>query len=98
MLGVQHARAIASAGGVPVLIDVSGESAAERAESIAAEYQVGAWGCRVDITKQSELQSFATQLYDRSGRFDILINNAANNPKVEDRESVNFSRLEHFPL
>jgi len=27
-----------------------------------------------------------------------LVNNAANNPKVEDSSEVNFSRLENFPL
>jgi len=27
-----------------------------------------------------------------------LVNNAANNPKVEDNKEVNFSRLENFPL
>ena len=27
-----------------------------------------------------------------------MVNNAANNPKVEDSKSVNFSRLENFPL
>jgi NAD(P)-dependent dehydrogenase (short-subunit alcohol dehydrogenase family) len=29
---------------------------------------------------------------------DILINNAANNPRVEQPSEVNFSRFEHFPL
>ncbi len=31
-------------------------------------------------------------------RIDILINNAANNPKMERREGRNFSRLEDFPI
>jgi NAD(P)-dependent dehydrogenase (short-subunit alcohol dehydrogenase family) len=98
LLGEQHARAIASAGGIPVLVDVSGQAAADKAEHISTEYGVPSWGCRVDITRHGELQDFLARLLDRFGRLDILINNAANNPKVEDSGEVNFSRFEHFPL
>lgn len=98
LLGEQHARAIASAGGIPVLVDISGQGATERAERISNEYHVPAWGCRVDITRRDELQAFLVQLLDRFNRLDILINNAANNPKVEESTEVNFSRFEHFPL
>src|ERR1700674_707409 len=65
LLGEQHARAIASEGGIPVLVDVSGQGATERAERISTEYRVPAWGCRVDITKHDELQGFLAQLLDR---------------------------------
>ena len=98
LLGEQHARAIASAGGIPVLVDLSSQRATEKAERISAEHNVPAWGCRVDITKYDELKDFLAQLLDRFGRLDILINNAANNPKVEDSAEVDFSRFEHFPL
>jgi NAD(P)-dependent dehydrogenase (short-subunit alcohol dehydrogenase family) len=98
LLGEQHARAIASEGGIPVLVDVSGQGAAERAGRISTEYRVPAWGCRVDITRHDEIRDFLAQLLDRFGRLDILINNAANNPKVEDSAEVNFSRFEHFTL
>jgi len=37
-------------------------------------------------------------ILDRFGRLDILINNAANNPKMEARNGKNFARLEDFPL
>jgi NAD(P)-dependent dehydrogenase (short-subunit alcohol dehydrogenase family) len=55
-------------------------------------------GCAADITKQEELESLLAQIVDRFGRLDILINNAANNPKMEASTEVNFSRLENFPL
>jgi NAD(P)-dependent dehydrogenase (short-subunit alcohol dehydrogenase family) len=97
LLGEQHARAIASEGGIPVLVDVSGRGATEMAERISTEYGVPAWGCRVDITKVDELRGFLAQLLDRFGRLDILINNAANNPRVENGGDVDFSRFEHFP-
>jgi NAD(P)-dependent dehydrogenase (short-subunit alcohol dehydrogenase family) len=97
LLGEQHARAIASAGGTPVLIDIAGPLASAKAEAIASEYGVAAWSAAVDITKADQLRDFRSQVIERCGRIDILINNAAANPKVESG-SATFSRLEHFPL
>ena len=37
-------------------------------------------------------------MLEKFGRVDILVNNAANNPKVENKAEVDFSRLEFFPL
>jgi len=37
-------------------------------------------------------------LIEKFGKIDGLVNNAANNPKVEDSKEFNFSRLENFPL
>jgi NAD(P)-dependent dehydrogenase (short-subunit alcohol dehydrogenase family) len=98
LLGEQHARAIAGAGGIPVLVDISGERAAERAEGVANEYGVPAWGCRVDITRHGEIEDFLQRLLERFGRLDVLINNAAHNPKVEGSNDVRLSRFEHFSL
>ena len=98
LLGEQHARAIAGAGGIPVLVDISGEAASRKAAAVSAEYGVQAWGCRVDITSPDDLTAFLSRVMERFGRLDILVNNAANNPKVEAAGAVNFSRLEHFPL
>jgi NAD(P)-dependent dehydrogenase (short-subunit alcohol dehydrogenase family) len=91
LLGRQHAQAIAGAGGVPVLLDIS-----DRAASSAAEF--GGWGRRTDITSAQDLAQCRDEVLQRYGRIDILINNAANNPKMESRSDVNFSRFESFPL
>jgi NAD(P)-dependent dehydrogenase (short-subunit alcohol dehydrogenase family) len=90
LLGRQHARAIAGAGGVPVLLDVS-----DRTEQIAVE--LGGWGRCADITSAQDVQACKEEILERYGRVDILINNAANNPKMENRSDVNFSRFENFP-
>ena len=55
-------------------------------------------GFETDITKPDQVESLKDQLLARFGRIDILINNAANNPKMESGSSVQFSRLENFPL
>jgi len=98
LLGEQHARAIAKAGGIPVLVDIHQQRASERAEELSREYGVAAIGCAVDITKQDKLEALCDEIVARFGRLDILINNAANNPKMETGSEVNFSRLENFPL
>ena len=97
LLGEQHARAIARAGGIPVLLDVSAQTS-QKDEQLAAELGVSAWGRRTDITHARDWRNAWRRFLARFGRIDILINNAANNPKVENREDVSFSRFENFPL
>jgi NAD(P)-dependent dehydrogenase (short-subunit alcohol dehydrogenase family) len=50
-----------------------------------------------DITRLDSLQAVCEQVIAAYGQIDILINNAARNPKVEDADGKNFSRLEDFP-
>jgi len=97
LLGEQHARAIARAGGIPVLLDVSPQTV-QKAELLATELGVSAWGRRTDITQPRDLEECLKEILGRFGHIDILINNAANNPKVGNHEDVNFSRFESFPL
>jgi len=98
LLGEQHARAIAAAGGIPVLVDIQPQRASEKAAALSSEYGVPAIGCAADITKQPEIEALRAEILARFGRLDILVNNAANNPKMEASAEVNFSRLENFPL
>ena len=98
LLGEQHARAIAVAGGIPVLVDVQRQRAIEKAAALSHEFGVPAIGCAADITKQEQIEALRDEILARFGRVDILINNAANNPKMEASAEVNFSRLENFPL
>jgi len=98
LLGEQHARAIAVAGGIPVLVDVQQQRAIEKAAALSHEFGVPAIGCAADITKQEQIEALRDEILARFGRVDILINNAANNPKMEASAEVNFSRLENFPL
>ncbi len=98
LLGEQHARAIAAAGGIPVMVDIQQQRVSEKAAALSREYGVPAIGRAADITKQSEIEALRDEILARFGRLDILINNAANNPKMEASAEVNFSRLENFPL
>jgi NAD(P)-dependent dehydrogenase (short-subunit alcohol dehydrogenase family) len=98
LLGEQHARAIAAAGGIPVLVDIQQQRVGEKATTLSREFGVPAIGCAADITKQPEIEALRDKILTKFGRLDILINNAANNPKMEASAEFNFSRLENFPL
>jgi NAD(P)-dependent dehydrogenase (short-subunit alcohol dehydrogenase family) len=98
LLGPRHADAIASAGGIPIVVDIRLDEAEAVASRVRQRYGVEALALAADITDRDSVENVVAQVVQRFGRVDILINNAANNPKVEDRESVAFSRLERFPL
>jgi NAD(P)-dependent dehydrogenase (short-subunit alcohol dehydrogenase family) len=98
LLGVRHANAIASAGGIPVLVDIAEDRAKEAAGTLEVSHGVEALGLGCDITSEESVARMCARVIERFGRVDILINNAANNPKVERRTGPEFSRLEHFPV
>ena len=98
LLGVKHAEAVALAGATPVLVDIAGDAAKERARQIGAQHGVRALGVSCDITSPSDVQALLQRVVDETGRVDILINNAANNPKAEAPSGETWSRLERFSL
>jgi len=97
LLGQKHAEAIAAFGGTPILIDLSKEAVDEQATKLNEKYGVPASGFSIDITKEIEIEKNVIKLVSEYGKIDGLINNAANNPKVENSQNKNFSRLENFP-
>lgn len=94
LLGRRHAAAIAGAGGIPVLWDVSDLDPVE----IRANYGSSAYAMKVDITDPEAVARASREVSDNFGRLDILVNNAANNPKMEKASGREFSRLENFPV
>jgi len=98
LLGQQHAEAIAAVGGIPVLLDLRFDKPELKPDRLKERFGPKAMAIVTDITKPASIQSVRDQILQVLGRIDILINNAANNPKMESSSSVNFSRLENFPL
>ena len=98
LLGEKHAEVIASADGIPVLVDIRAAQAELKARSIAEAFGVPACAIQADITQPAQIQALLAEVLASHGRVDILINNAANNPKMEDESGVAWSRLENFPL
>jgi len=97
LLGEKHAEAIACYGGTPVLIDLSEDKINKIVEQLNEKYNVNSMGYVVDVTDEEAVKKNVAEVIQKYGKIDGLINNAANNPKVEDSENINFSRLENFP-
>ena len=101
LLGYYHGAILAAAGANVVLLDLAAADPAARAAQLTQEFGVDCLGIIADITSEPCLQTVRDQILARFGRIDILINNAANNPKVETKDgaiSQTWSRLENFPL
>ncbi len=98
LLGKKHAEVIAAYGGNPILLDLSEDAVHHMAKKLNKKYSVKSAGFAVDITNEMQVERNASYLMDQYGKIDGLVNNAANNPKVEASEYKNFSRLENFPL
>lgn len=98
LLGEKHAEAIAAYGGHPVLLDLSQQAVDELAKRLSEQYGVNATGYEVDITNEQKIENNVKVIVEQYGKIDGLVNNAANNPKVEESSEKNFSRLENFPL
>lgn len=99
LLGQKHAEAIAEHGGTTILLDLNQERCDEVAARISKEYGVICKGFVADITSEKSIEEMTNKILSEFGKIDILINNAANNPKVEKSDGEkNFSRLENFDL
>jgi NAD(P)-dependent dehydrogenase (short-subunit alcohol dehydrogenase family) len=98
-LGQKHAEAIAEFGGIPVLIDLNQIQIDNVLESLQSKYRTQAAGFVADITQEQQVEESCYKIKQRFGKIDGLVNNAANNPKVDDSNRLqNASRLENFPL
>ena len=100
LLGDSHAHTVLSLGGVAVLIDIDPKRLDEerdRLVSIFANPQIEIY-C-VDITDRSALETVRDDLTRKYGHIDVLINNAANNPKMES-SSANMGaiRFDNLPM
>lgn len=97
LLGQQHAEIIAAFGGKTVLLDKNSEAINKLSIKIKKKYLVDTLPIEVDITKENEVKEALVKIKNKFGKIYGLINNAANNPKIEKSKKV-FSRLESLDL
>jgi NAD(P)-dependent dehydrogenase (short-subunit alcohol dehydrogenase family) len=98
LLGQQHAEVIARAGGIPVLADIRLDGFDPQSREWKQRFGEQAHAIQTNITDPGSVRNLLAAVLDKFSRVDILVNNAANNPKMENKAGVEFSRLEFFPL
>lgn len=99
LLGVEHARAIAGSGGIPVLVDRDGAGASAAAAELQRDIGVLSMAITADITEKPQVERVVREVVDRFGRVDILINNAALTVKGGgDSDDGYFAAFEDYPL
>ena len=96
LLGQKHAEAIAEIGGIPVIIDIEKNKISRTVEKLREVYNVKALGYDCNITIEDEIKRVNSLLLGETNEIHGLINNAANNPKMDKINSSN--RLENFSL
>jgi NAD(P)-dependent dehydrogenase (short-subunit alcohol dehydrogenase family) len=85
ILGPKHAEALIEFGATVVITDYNKEKATEKAEFLNNKYGEGsAIPMYMDVTKKETIVAVAENL----DKVDILINNAAKDPKVEDSKGM----------
>jgi 2-deoxy-D-gluconate 3-dehydrogenase len=99
LLGRSHALTLASAGGLVVLADVEKEAAEEVADEIRSRTGADCLAVHTDVTRAESVASMVEQTLDRYEKIDILVNNAALDPKFDpEHAGEHSSRLEDFSL
>lgn len=100
LIGKRHTEAVLEGGGIPVLLDISQDALTKTKAFFLSEYkdaQIEAFVC--DITKAEKLIRIKEDIIEKYGHIDILINNAANNPKMEGASNnMGAIRFHNLPL
>jgi NAD(P)-dependent dehydrogenase (short-subunit alcohol dehydrogenase family) len=99
LLGRHYTRTLLSAGATVVVADVSGEQAANAAVETTAKTGGDAIGWKRDVRDKADVQAMAAEVREKYGRIDILINNAAIDPKFDAAlASQQANTFEDYPL
>jgi len=99
LLGKKHCEALIEAGADVIIFDVNSEAMNNFVADVKVKYNRDMLALRVDITKEEEILKARDAIFLHSKKYpDVLINNAAIDPKFEKDSNANKTRLENFDL
>ena len=100
LLGVEHASALLECGATVILTDRSADALRTASEAMRQTFDATRVLTReMDVTSPDAIRAVARALAADGTRVDILVNNAAIDPKVKAQPGMaESSRLESFPL
>jgi len=98
LLGVEHAAALLECDATVVLTDISDRQLVEAKRKLNSDFPVAKiLTHKMDVSSPESIHSVQKELSDRGICIDILVNNAAIDPKVKDDAGIiETSRLENF--
>ena len=101
LIGMKHTEAILEGEGIPVLLDIAPNGMERVKKAVTEEYGEDRTveTFVTDITDRKALEEVRDRLLETYGHIDVLINNAANNPKVEEAsKNLGPIRFHNFPV
>ena len=100
LLGMEHAAALLESGAHVVLTDVSETALLSAHTTLAQNFDTSKISIKaMDVTNQKRVREVVEEFLRDNSRIDILVNNAAIDPKVKnDQGLLEASRLESFSL
>lgn len=100
LLGIEHAAALLECGAKAVLTDINEAALQSAKTALAKDFDPRNIYCKVmDVSRLESIRAVAANLVSNGHRIDILVNNAAIDPKVKgDQGVLETSRLENFAL
>jgi len=100
LLGREHALALLDSGATVVLTDVNEAALVSAEQTLSRDAKAARILTRtMDVSRPTAVRATASALTEAGVHVDILINNAAIDPKVsQDEVLLENSRLENFPL
>jgi NAD(P)-dependent dehydrogenase (short-subunit alcohol dehydrogenase family) len=94
LLGVEHAKSLLSAGAIVYLADIDSDKGIQISKNLGKNCKF----IYLNVTDENNIKDALNIIIKKENRLDILINNAAINPSVENKNNINFTRLENFKL
>jgi NAD(P)-dependent dehydrogenase (short-subunit alcohol dehydrogenase family) len=99
LLGRRHAQALLAAGADVVLADISEKALSAVTQELSPHFPGRVKSVVMDVSSEASVISSHEQLTSGKARIDVLVNNAARNPKVDRTHGLqNSSRLENLNL
>ena len=99
LLGIQHAEALLEVGASVILTDINSIQLNRAEEHLRTNHNSSQILCTsMDVTSRDSIFQVQQELSGRELRVDVLVNNAAIDPKVNSETILETSRLENIDL
>lgn len=98
LLGREHCKSLAAAGARVAVLDVVQNPTTDAELSFLEQCGPESRYFRCDISDAEQVATVCRQIITHFGRVDVLINNAANNPKMHGSQGDALNRLETYPI